>query len=95
MIQSRRSNLAGATIVAFLAAVAPLATPFATIPAATAASSHGSPAYTPPAGPADSASPARPPLQIRIGPHAGWERCWTLDNGQAEALIVPDRKSVV
>ncbi len=90
MIQSRRSNLAGATIAGILAAAVPLATPFASVSAAAAAaSSRGSPAYTPPARLAANSSPARPPLQIRIGPHAGWERCWTLDNGETEALIVP------
>lgn len=29
------------------------------------------------------------PVQIRIGPYFGWERCWTVGNGRVEAVIVP------
>lgn len=29
------------------------------------------------------------PIQIRVGPHFGWERAFTISNGKAEAVIVP------
>ncbi|MBX3744913.1 MAG: DUF4380 domain-containing protein [Verrucomicrobiae bacterium] len=50
------------------------------------------PAPRPPATPAALAAtnPSVAPLQIQVGPYAGWDRCFTLSNGRVEALVVPD-----
>jgi hypothetical protein len=47
------------------------------------------PAKSKPAGTPDT-TPSSAPIQIRIGPHAGWPRCVTIGNGTVEALVVPD-----
>lgn len=39
--------------------------------------------------PAATAPASAAPIQIRIGPYYGWERCLTLANDQVEALVVP------
>ncbi|MBL9127972.1 MAG: hypothetical protein JNL97_10015 [Verrucomicrobiales bacterium] len=49
----------------------------------------GFPALRPTASTTTAMPKTDAPLRIRIGPYAGWERCWTLDNGQVEAVVVP------